>query len=133
MSVSSGGAIEPAEVYGDAEDPQDLVVERGSGDVPVLQQGRSFGAVVDPVWHFSTVKRGSPVHLSPERRRVVLVSQRKSSERLYPRGHNAEQLPVFCSKRLHEDSELRGLIQYEGWKAPVYTPGLQSNTLALSK
>ena len=33
------GAIEPAEVNGDAEDPQDLVVECGSGDVSVLQQG----------------------------------------------------------------------------------------------
>ena len=28
------GAIEPAEVYGDAEDPPDLVVERGSETIP---------------------------------------------------------------------------------------------------
>jgi hypothetical protein len=53
----------------------------------------------DPVGRESkAVKLGSPIISLSQRRRAVFLSQRESSERLYPRRHNTEQFPVFCCR-----------------------------------
>lgn len=43
-------------------------------------------------------------------------------------GTTQNQFKASLVKRLGEDLELNAWVQYEGWKAPIYKPGLQKNT-----
>jgi hypothetical protein len=52
----------------------------------------------------------------------------KAAKDFIPGGTTQNSFQISAVKRIHEDFELRGLVQYESWKAPVYKPGLQSST-----
>ena len=47
-----------------------------------------------------------------------------------PLGTTQNQFKVSFVKRFGPDVELNSWLQYEGWKAPVYKPGYQQNTVA---
>jgi Capsule assembly protein Wzi len=67
-------------------------------------------------------------HLSPREDVQFSYRNAKAAKDFIPGGTTQNSFQFSAVKRLHEDFELRGLVQYEGWKAPVYKPGLQSNT-----
>jgi Capsule assembly protein Wzi len=67
-------------------------------------------------------------HLSPSEEVQFSYRNAKAAKDFIPGGTTQNNFQLSAVKRLHEDFELRGLVQYEGWKAPVYKPGLQSNT-----
>lgn len=46
-----------------------------------------------------------------------------------PGGTTQNQFKVSLLKRIKPDVELNTWYQYEGWKAPVYKPGLQKNSI----
>lgn len=43
-------------------------------------------------------------------------------------GTTQNQFKISVLKRIKPDVELNGWYQYEGWKAPIYKPGLQNNS-----
>jgi hypothetical protein len=47
-----------------------------------------------------------------------------------PGGTTQNLYQVEVVKRVHKDIEIKGLVQYEGWKAPIYKTGPQSDTEA---
>jgi hypothetical protein len=67
-------------------------------------------------------------HLSPREDVQFSYRNAKAAKDFIPGGTTQNSFQFSAVKRIHEDFELRGLVQYEGWKAPVYKPGLQNNT-----
>jgi hypothetical protein len=53
---------------------------------------------------------------------------KKTPANFIPGGTTQNQFKASVVKRLGKDVELNAWFQYEGWKAPVYRPGLQKNT-----
>ena len=43
-------------------------------------------------------------------------------------GTTQNQFKASVVKRFGRDVELNAWVQYEGWKAPIYKPGLQKDT-----
>jgi hypothetical protein len=66
-------------------------------------------------------------HLSPREDIQFSYRNAKAAKDFIPGGttQNAGQVSVI--KRFHEDIELRGWLQYEEWKAPIYKIGSNSN------
>jgi hypothetical protein len=67
-------------------------------------------------------------HLSPSEDVQFSYRNAKAAKDFIPDGTTQNDFQVSAVKRLHKDLELRGFLQYERWKAPVYKPGLQNNT-----
>jgi hypothetical protein len=123
----------------------DLRVEAASTDPPVLRsngggylyteavqkQGyTNKGFIIgDPVGRES---KGGQVwltyHLSPREDVQFSYRNAKAAKDFVPDGTTQNLFQISVVKRIHEDFELRGLVQYERWKAPVYKPELQSST-----
>jgi hypothetical protein len=68
-------------------------------------------------------------HLSPQQDIAVMYRRAKASAEFIPGGTTQNDFAVSARKRFARDYEVRGLVQYEGWKAPVYQPGAHSDTL----
>ena len=47
----------------------------------------------------------------------------KASDQLFPGGTTQNDFTFQVCKRLLKDIELRGWVQHEGWKAPLYETG----------
>jgi len=69
-------------------------------------------------------------HLSPREDVQFQYRNAKASGGFIPGGTTQNDFAVEATKRFRNDFELRGLVQYERWQAPIYKPGLQSDTLA---
>ena len=67
-------------------------------------------------------------HLSPEEQVQVSWRGAKAAKDFIPGGTTQNSFQVSAIKRIHKDFEVRGWIQYEQWKAPVYKPGGQRDT-----
>ena len=69
-------------------------------------------------------------HMSP--RELVQVSLRhaKVAKDFVPSGTTQNSFEIRAVKRIHDNLELSAQIQHEWWKAPVYRPGEQSDTVA---
>ena len=46
----------------------------------------------------------------------------------FPGGTTQNDFQGSVRKRIGRDIEVRGSVQYEGWKAPIYLTGAQSDT-----
>lgn len=53
---------------------------------------------------------------------------KKTPFNFIPGGTTQNQFQASIVKRLGREWELNSWVQYEGWKAPIYKPGLQKNT-----
>ena len=69
-------------------------------------------------------------HLSPSEDVQFSYRNAKAAKDFIPDGTTQNDFQVSAVKRIHKDLELRGFLQYERWKAPVYKPGLQNDTAA---
>ena len=66
-------------------------------------------------------------HLSPQEQVQFSYRNAKAPNDFIPGGATQNIFQASVVKRIHKDFELRGMAQYEGWKAPVYKPGLQKD------
>jgi hypothetical protein len=53
---------------------------------------------------------------------------KKTPANFIPGGTTQNQFKASVVKRFGKDVELNAWVQYEGWKAPIYKPGLQKDT-----
>lgn len=69
-------------------------------------------------------------HLSPQEEVQFQYRNAKASSAFLPGGTTQNDFAFQVVKRVRTDFELRGWLQFERWKAPLYEPGLQSDTTA---
>ena len=55
---------------------------------------------------------------------------KKNANNFIPGGTTQNQFKASVVKRFGKEVELNAWVQYEGWKAPIYKPGLQKDTSA---
>jgi hypothetical protein len=67
-------------------------------------------------------------HLSPREQIQFSYRNAKAAKDFVPGGTTQNVFQLSAIKRIHSDLELRGLLQYERWVAPVYKPGIQTDT-----
>lgn len=69
-------------------------------------------------------------HLSGNEWVQLEYLNKKTPKDFIPGGTTQNQFKVGVVKRLGQDLELNGWVQYEQWKAPIYKAGLQKDTTA---
>jgi hypothetical protein len=69
-------------------------------------------------------------HLSGNEWIALEYLNKKNPNDFIPGGTTQNQYKVSFVKRFGPDVELKSYVQYEGWKAPIYKTGYQSNTTA---
>jgi hypothetical protein len=69
-------------------------------------------------------------HLSPREQIQLSYRNAKAAKDFIPGGTTQNDFQISATKRIHEHFEVKGTIQYEGWKAPVYEPHKQSDVSA---
>jgi hypothetical protein len=67
-------------------------------------------------------------HLSPQEEVHFMYRNGKASIEFIPGGTTQNDFEWYVCKRILKDIEVRGAIQYERWKAPIYMTGAQSDT-----
>jgi capsule assembly protein Wzi len=68
-------------------------------------------------------------HLSPQEEVHVMYRNAKASNEFIPGGTTENDFEVYVRKRVLKDFEVRGSMQYERWKAPIYQTGAQSDAV----
>ena len=68
-------------------------------------------------------------HLSANEWVQVEYLNKKTPSNFIPDGTTQNEFKASVVKRFGPDFELNAWVQYERWKAPIYLPGLQSNTV----
>ena len=69
-------------------------------------------------------------HLSPQEFVQFQYRNAKASPTFIPGGTTQNDFAVQAVKRIRKNYELRGWVQFERWKAPIYQPGLNNDTVA---
>lgn len=69
-------------------------------------------------------------HMSPQELVQLSFRQKKVAKDFIPSGTTQNSFDVRVVKRVREYLEISAELQHEWWKAPVYQPGEQSDTLA---
>jgi hypothetical protein len=69
-------------------------------------------------------------HLSGNELVQISYLNKKTPKDFAPGGTTQNQFTAKIVKRVGNDLEVNGWVQYERWKAPVYLPGQQSDTTA---
>jgi hypothetical protein len=69
-------------------------------------------------------------HLSPQEEIQVEYRNAKAASAFIPGGTTQNDFAVQVVKRVLKDYELRGWVQYERWKVPIYETGLHTDTVA---
>jgi len=72
-------------------------------------------------------------HLSPQEEIQFTYRNAKNSIKFIPGGTTQNDYELRVCKRVLKDIEIRGSVQYESWKAPIYKPGAQSDTTAAAQ
>jgi hypothetical protein len=68
-------------------------------------------------------------HLSPQEELHFMYRNAKASNEFIPGGTTQNDFEVYVCKRVLKDFEVRGSMQYERWKAPIYQTGAQSDAV----
>jgi len=68
-------------------------------------------------------------HLSPQEEVHFMYRNAKASNEFIPGGTTQNDFEGYVCKRVLKDFEVRGSIQYEHWKAPIYQDGAQSDAV----
>lgn len=67
-------------------------------------------------------------HLSPQEEIHFMYRNAKASNEFISGGTTQNDFEWYVCKRLRKDIEIRGTLQYERWKAPIYQAGAQTDT-----
>ena len=122
----------------------DLRVEAASTDPPtsrsnngeflyweqIQKQGYTNKGIIMGDWIGREAKGGQAwltYHLSPREQIQLSYRNAKAAKDFIPGGTTQNSFQISTIKRIHRNFELRGWIQYEGWKAPVYKPNKQND------
>ena len=68
-------------------------------------------------------------HLSPEEEVHFMYRNAKASAQFIPGGTTQNDFEWYVCKRIRKDIEIRGSVQFERWKAPVYLTGSQGDVV----
>jgi hypothetical protein len=68
-------------------------------------------------------------HLSPQEEVHFMYRNAKASMEFIPGGTTQNDFEWYVCKRVRKEFEVRGTLQYERWKAPLYQSGVQSDTV----
>ncbi len=68
-------------------------------------------------------------HLSPQEEVHFMYRNAKASNEFIPGGTTQNDFEGYVCKRVLRDFEVRGSMQYERWKAPIYQTGAQSDAV----
>ena len=69
-------------------------------------------------------------HLSSQEEIQFMYRNAKAAKVFIPGGTTQNDYSVEIRKRVKKTVEILGTVQYEGWKAPIYLTGAQSDTTA---
>jgi Capsule assembly protein Wzi len=69
-------------------------------------------------------------HLSPQEDIQFQYRRAKAASGFLPGGTTQNDYAISVRKRIRKDIEVRGLVQFEEWQAPIYTTGLQHDATA---
>jgi hypothetical protein len=69
-------------------------------------------------------------HLSANESVQLMYRNAKADHNFIPFGTTQNDFQVSVVKRIRKQIELKGWVQQEEWKAPIYKPGRQSTTIA---
>ncbi len=69
-------------------------------------------------------------HLSPRELVQVSFQHKKVAKDFVPSGTSQNSFDIHVVKRIQNNLELSGELQHEWWKAPIYQPGEQTDTVA---
>jgi hypothetical protein len=72
-------------------------------------------------------------HLSPQEEVQFMYRNAKAASAFIPGGTTQNDYTFLVQKRVGKEIEIRGWVQYEGWKAPIYKTGAQSDTTAAAQ
>ena len=72
-------------------------------------------------------------HLSPSENIQFMYRNAKADQKFIPGGTTQNVFEISAVKRVMKDIEIRGWVQHEDWKAPIYKPGQQSDTMAAAQ
>ncbi len=72
-------------------------------------------------------------HLSPNENIQFMYRNAKASAQFIPGGTTQNDFAGSVVKRIGHDVEVKGFVQYESWKAPIYKTGSQSDTTAAAQ
>lgn len=67
-------------------------------------------------------------HLSPQEELHFMYRNAKAASAFIPGGTTQNDFEWYVCKRALKDVEIRGSVQYERWKAPIYETGTRSDT-----
>ena len=97
----------------------------------VQRQGTTLNGSLFTDWIGRAGKGGQAwltYHLSPNEYVQFMYRNAKVTWNFIPGGTTQNLYQVEVTKRVHKDIEIKGWVQYEGWKAPIYKTGLQNDT-----
>jgi len=97
----------------------------------IQRQGYTNKGIIMGDWIGREAKGGQAwltYHLSGNEWVQLEYLNKKTPHDFIPGGTTQNQFKASVVKRLGQNLELNGWVQYEGWKAPIYKPGLQKNT-----
>lgn len=69
-------------------------------------------------------------HLSPQEDVGFMFRRAKDASGFIPGGTTQDDFELLFRKRVQKDIEIRGGLQFEAWKAPIYEPGIHRDTTA---
>jgi hypothetical protein len=96
----------------------------------VQRQGYTNKGIIFGDWIGREAKGGQAwltYHLSGNEWVQLEYMNKKTAKDFIPGGTTQNQFLIDVVKRLRPDIELHASFQHEGWKAPIYLPGAQSN------
>jgi hypothetical protein len=118
----------------------DPVSNAGNGDFlyyeTIQRQGTTNKGFLFTDWIGRDSKGGQAwltYHLSPEENIQFTYRNAKADQKFIPLGTTQNDFQISVVKRVKKDIEIKGWFQREEWKAPIYKPGLQSDTLAAAQ
>ena len=97
----------------------------------IQKQGYTHNGIIMGDWIGREAKGGQAwltYHFSGNEYVQFEYLNKKTPFNFIPQGTTQNQFKASVVKRLGRDTELNAWVQYEGWKAPIYKPGLQQNT-----
>ena len=124
-----------------------LRVEGGSTDTPIASTQTGQFLYWETIQRQGPTNKGSLVgdwmgrqgkggqvwltyHLSPREDIGLEYRRAKAATAFIPGGTTQDDYIVNIRKRVLTDVELKGFLQFESWKAPIYLTGAQSDTTA---
>jgi hypothetical protein len=98
----------------------------------IEKQGPTINGSLFTDWIGRDAKGGQAwltYNLSPSENVQFMYRNAKVDQAFISGGTTQNVYELSVTKRVLKDIEIKGWLQHEGWKAPIYKPGLQNDTM----